>query len=40
MDNDTFNHLVNTNKVAVVGQSGNLTPADKNYMGYVMSQEQ
>ena len=29
MNNDTFNRLVNTNKVAVVGQSGNLTPADK-----------
>lgn len=25
----TFNQLVNKNKVAVVGQSGNLTPADK-----------
>jgi pyrimidine-nucleoside phosphorylase len=33
MDNDTFNHLVNTNKVAVVGQSGNLTPADKKLYG-------
>lgn len=29
MSSDTFNRLVNTNKVAVVGQSGNLTPADK-----------
>src|SRR5690625_1877819 len=27
--NDEFMNLVNTNKVAVVGQSGNLTPADK-----------
>ena len=33
MDNDTFNLLVNTNKVAVVGQSGNLTPADKKLYG-------
>lgn len=29
IDNATFNDLVNRNKVAVVGQSGNLTPADK-----------
>lgn len=29
IDNKQFNELVNTNKVAVVGQSGNLTPADK-----------
>lgn len=29
IDNQTFNDLVNRNKVAVVGQSGNLTPADK-----------
>ncbi|MFC0560760.1 pyrimidine-nucleoside phosphorylase [Halalkalibacter alkalisediminis] len=29
IDNEQFNNLVNTNKVAVVGQSGNLTPADK-----------
>lgn len=29
IDNVTFNDLVNRNKVAVVGQSGNLTPADK-----------
>ncbi|SDC22516.1 pyrimidine-nucleoside phosphorylase [Pelagirhabdus alkalitolerans] len=29
LDGDTFNRLVNENKVAVVGQSGNLTPADK-----------
>lgn len=29
LDGQTFNDLVNTNKVAVVGQSGNLTPADK-----------
>lgn len=27
--NEQFNELVNKNKVAVVGQSGNLTPADK-----------
>ncbi|TCN24202.1 pyrimidine-nucleoside phosphorylase [Mesobacillus foraminis] len=27
--NDEFTHLVNTNKVAVIGQSANLTPADK-----------
>lgn len=33
IDGDTFNHLVNTNKVAVVGQSGNLTPADKKLYG-------
>lgn len=26
---DEFIHLVNTNKVAIAGQSGNLTPADK-----------
>jgi pyrimidine-nucleoside phosphorylase len=29
IDNQLFNHLVNTNHIAVVGQSGNLTPADK-----------
>ncbi|MBM7542657.1 pyrimidine-nucleoside phosphorylase [Amphibacillus cookii] len=29
LDSDTFNKLVNQNKIAVVGQSGNLTPADK-----------
>jgi pyrimidine-nucleoside phosphorylase len=29
IDNQQFNHLVNTNHIAVVGQSGNLTPADK-----------
>lgn len=29
IDTKTFNQLVNKNKVAVVGQSGNLTPADK-----------
>ncbi|NSL50448.1 pyrimidine-nucleoside phosphorylase [Calidifontibacillus erzurumensis] len=29
IDNDQFIELVNRNKVAVVGQSGNLTPADK-----------
>ncbi|WP_078545930.1 pyrimidine-nucleoside phosphorylase [Litchfieldia alkalitelluris] len=27
--NEVFIHLVNKNKVAVIGQSGNLTPADK-----------
>lgn len=29
IDGETFNDLVNKNKLAVVGQSGNLTPADK-----------
>ncbi|MBU8907840.1 pyrimidine-nucleoside phosphorylase [Desertibacillus haloalkaliphilus] len=29
INNDEFNRLVNDNKVAVVGQTGNLTPADK-----------
>jgi len=29
LSNEEFIELVNTNKVAVVGQSGNLTPADK-----------
>ncbi|WP_067838010.1 pyrimidine-nucleoside phosphorylase [Amphibacillus sediminis] len=29
LDSQAFNQLVNKNKVAVVGQSGNLTPADK-----------
>lgn len=29
IDNDEFIHLVNKNKIAVIGQSGNLTPADK-----------
>jgi pyrimidine-nucleoside phosphorylase len=29
IDNDEFIRLVNKNKVAVIGQSGNLTPADK-----------
>lgn len=33
IDNAEFNRLVNTNKVAVVGQSGNLTPADKKLYG-------
>ncbi|MCQ6274837.1 pyrimidine-nucleoside phosphorylase [Bacillus sp. V3B] len=33
IDGDTFNNLVNKNKVAVVGQSGNLTPADKKLYG-------
>jgi pyrimidine-nucleoside phosphorylase len=33
IDNEQFNKLVNTNKVAVVGQSGNLTPADKKLYG-------
>lgn len=31
--NEEFINLVNTNKVAVVGQSGNLTPADKKIYG-------
>ncbi|UII54709.1 pyrimidine-nucleoside phosphorylase [Cytobacillus spongiae] len=29
IDNDEFIKLVNQNKIAVIGQSGNLTPADK-----------
>lgn len=29
IDNDEFIQLVNKNKIAVIGQSGNLTPADK-----------
>ena len=29
LDGKTFNDLVNKNKVAVIGQSGNLTPADQ-----------
>lgn len=29
IENEEFIHLVNTNKIAVIGQSGNLTPADK-----------
>lgn len=29
IDNDEFMNLVNRNKLAVIGQSGNLTPADK-----------
>ncbi|WP_332692858.1 pyrimidine-nucleoside phosphorylase [Halalkalibacter lacteus] len=33
IDNEQFNKLVNRNKVAVVGQSGNLTPADKKLYG-------
>jgi pyrimidine-nucleoside phosphorylase len=33
IDNQQFNHLVNTNHIAVVGQSGNLTPADKKLYG-------
>lgn len=33
MDSKTFNELVNKNKIAVVGQSGNLTPADKKLYG-------
>jgi pyrimidine-nucleoside phosphorylase len=33
IDNKQFNHLVNTNHIAVVGQSGNLTPADKKLYG-------
>lgn len=33
---EDFIKLVNDNQVAVIGQSGNLTPADKNFMHYVM----
>ncbi|WP_066057718.1 pyrimidine-nucleoside phosphorylase [Robertmurraya korlensis] len=33
IDGETFNNLVNKNKIAVVGQSGNLTPADKKLYG-------
>lgn len=33
LDGDTFTKLVNKNKVAVVGQSGNLAPADKKIYG-------
>ncbi|WP_156288953.1 pyrimidine-nucleoside phosphorylase [Oceanobacillus salinisoli] len=33
LDGKTFNNLVNKNKIAVVGQSGNLTPADKKLYG-------
>ncbi|MFD1850297.1 pyrimidine-nucleoside phosphorylase [Oceanobacillus bengalensis] len=33
IDGKTFNELVNKNKLAVVGQSGNLTPADKKLYG-------
>lgn len=29
IENEEFVHLVNQNKIAVIGQSGNLTPADK-----------
>lgn len=29
IENEEFIHLVNKNKIAVIGQSGNLTPADK-----------
>ena len=29
IENDEFIDLVNKNKIAVIGQSGNLTPADK-----------
>ncbi|KOP83310.1 pyrimidine-nucleoside phosphorylase [Cytobacillus solani] len=29
IENEEFINLVNTNKIAVIGQSGNLTPADK-----------
>lgn len=34
--NEEFIRLVNTNKIAVIGQSGDLTPADKNFMRFVM----
>lgn len=33
LDAKQFNELVNKNKIAVVGQSGNLTPADKKLYG-------
>ncbi|WP_186577983.1 pyrimidine-nucleoside phosphorylase [Aquibacillus kalidii] len=33
LDAKQFNELVNQNKIAVVGQSGNLTPADKKLYG-------
>jgi pyrimidine-nucleoside phosphorylase len=33
IDNEEFNALVNKNKVAVIGQTGNLTPADKKLYG-------
>jgi pyrimidine-nucleoside phosphorylase len=33
IDNQQFVNLVNKNKVAVIGQSGNLTPADKRFYG-------
>ena len=33
---EKFVKLVNEDKVAVIGQTGNLTPADKNCMVYVM----
>ncbi|WP_221565309.1 pyrimidine-nucleoside phosphorylase [Alkalihalobacillus sp. TS-13] len=33
IDNDEFIKLVNKNKIAVIGQSGNLTPADKKLYG-------
>ncbi|WP_226036807.1 pyrimidine-nucleoside phosphorylase [Aquibacillus saliphilus] len=33
LDGNTFSTLVNKNKIAVVGQSGNLTPADKKLYG-------
>lgn len=33
LDGDTFTKLVNKNKIAVVGQSGNLAPADKKIYG-------
>lgn len=36
IENDQFMRLVNENKIAVIGQSGNLTPADKNCMHFVM----
>ena len=31
IENEEFMHLVNKNKIAVIGQSGNLTPADKKF---------
>lgn len=35
---EEFIRLVNESKVAVIGQSGDLAPADKNYMRCGMSQ--
>lgn len=37
---EAFVKLVNEDKVAVIGQTGNLTPADKRFMRFVMSLRQ